>query len=172
VVSVVSVVSAGTISGSDAGIYYWDGKIKAGSVSDLPNYFADLMPTFADLAGAGNRIPEGLDGISITPRLLNSGEQQKHEYLYWELPAFDWDNNRYNPEELQQAIRVDNWKMLRHHMAESWELYDLGADPEEQNDLSTDKPEIVNMLLQKITENRTEMPEQIEPEMPEGKWFR
>ncbi|MBT5186867.1 MAG: sulfatase-like hydrolase/transferase, partial [Kordiimonadaceae bacterium] len=47
-----------------AGIYYWDGKIAAGSVSDHPNYFADLMPTFADLAGANQRLPEGLDGIS------------------------------------------------------------------------------------------------------------
>ena len=153
-------------------IFYWDGKIQAGSVSDYPNYFADIMPTFAELAGANKHLPKELDGISLVPTLLNKGEQKQHQYMYWELPAFDWDNNVYNPEELQQAIRVGDWKLLRHHTEKLWELYNIKNDPEEKNNMADKKPEMVKKLIEKIKENRTEMPKQIEPEMPEAKWYR
>ena len=153
-------------------IFYWKGKIKSGTISDLPNYFADLMPTFANIAGAEHYLPENIDGLSLVPTLLEKGNQKQHEYLYWELPAFDWDNNKYAPDGLQQAIRLDNWKMLRHNTSASWELYDLTNDPEENNNLANAKPDVVSLLIKKIEENRTETQEQIEPEMPEGAWYR
>ncbi len=153
-------------------IYYWDGKIQPGSVSELPNYFADIMPTFAELAQAEKHLQDHLDGISIVPTLLNEGIQKQHDYLYWELPAFNWSKRVYDPEDLQQAIRVKNWKLLRHHTEHPWELYDLDNDPEENHDVSDLHPDVVEKLIQKINENRTPMPEQIEPEKPEGKWYR
>jgi arylsulfatase A-like enzyme len=48
----------------------WPGKIKAGSTSDFVGYFADVMPTLADLAGAADKLPKNLDGISFAPTLL------------------------------------------------------------------------------------------------------
>ena len=153
-------------------IFYWDGKIKPGTVSDLPNYFADLMPTFAELANAEKYLPENLDGISLVPTLLKTGLQKEHDYMYWELPAFDWDNNIYDPQGLQQAIRVKDWKLLRHNTKEPWELYNLSSDPGEKNNIADQNPELVQELIQTIEKNRTESPIQIEPEMPEGKWFR
>ena len=45
-----------------------------GSTSDLPGAFWDLFPTLVELAGAP--VPEGLDGLSLAPTLLGTGEQQ------------------------------------------------------------------------------------------------
>ena len=46
-------------------IVSWPGKIKAGQVSDAQWYFADVMPTLAQLAGV--KAPDNIDGISIVP---------------------------------------------------------------------------------------------------------
>ena len=51
----------------------WPGKIKPGSVSDLPWYFPDVMPTLAELAGVSKEVPADIDGISIVPTLLGEG---------------------------------------------------------------------------------------------------
>lgn len=153
-------------------IYYWSGKIKPGTISEVQNYFADFMPTFADIAGANEALPNDLDGISIAPTLFDGDQQQQHEYLYWELPNFDWSKNIYDPEGLQQAIRVDDWKLLRHKTTEPWELYNLKDDPYEEQNIARENPEIVERLIDIIDKNRTNMSAQIEPDMPEGKEYR
>src|SRR5690606_4449382 len=59
----------------------WPGKVPAGSTSDLPWYFADVLPTLADVAGA--RAPAGVDGISVLPSVLGQ-RQNVDRMLYWE----------------------------------------------------------------------------------------
>ncbi|MCP4640030.1 MAG: arylsulfatase, partial [bacterium] len=71
----------------------WPGRVQAGSVSDLPWYFPDVMPTFAELAGADT--PDEIDGVSVAPTLLGQGDQQKHECLYWEWPSYNWRKKEY-----------------------------------------------------------------------------
>ena len=51
----------------------WPGKIKAGSESDLPWYFPDVMATLCDLAGISEKVPENTDGISVLPTLMKYG---------------------------------------------------------------------------------------------------
>ncbi|MDW3211450.1 MAG: arylsulfatase [Reichenbachiella sp.] len=154
-------------------IVKWPGKINPGIVSELPIYFPDIMPTLADMANASDLVPNSTDGLSIVPTLLgNEDEQLRHEALYWELPAFDWDAMVYQSNELQQAIRMGDWKMLRHNTESSWELYDLKNDPSEMVDMAESNPQIIQKMEKWISENRSDMQDQIEPEMPEGKWFR
>ena len=50
----------------------WPGKIKAGTVSEHVCYFADVMPTLAELGGA--EWPCGIDGISIVRTQLGKTE--------------------------------------------------------------------------------------------------
>lgn len=153
-------------------IFYWPGRIEPGSRCEMPCYFADMMPTILDLAGIEDLLPVKTDGISMVPSLFGEHIQEKHEYMYWELPAFDWTNNVYPENGLQQAIRIDDWKMLRHDTHEAWELFDLSVDQEENHNLASEHPDIVVRLMDLIKMNRTKMPEQIEPEMSEGKWYR
>lgn len=108
-------------------IVRWPGKIRTGSQSDLPCYFPDMMPTLAELAGVSTHVPKDINGISVVPTLLESGEQKKHEYLYW-----------------KGAIRMGHWKGIG--SPGKIKLYDLAKDVGEQNDLSTQHPEIVTKL--------------------------
>lgn len=78
----------------------WPGTINPGTVSEHISAFWDFLPTCCELAG--QPVPEDIDGISYLPELLGRS-QRTHDYLYWE---FFEHNGR-------QAIRQDNWKMVR-----------------------------------------------------------
>jgi TolA-binding protein len=99
---------------------------KAGSVVPQPVTLADVAPTVLDLAG--QPVPAGLDGISLRES-LRSG-QAPIRPLYFETLsgslAFGW-----SPIE---GIRRGKWKLIR---GKDTELYDVDADPQEKNDLST-----------------------------------
>ena len=62
----------------------WPNMIEPGTVSDHVSAFWDMMPTFAELAGV--KSPKS-DGISLVPTMFGTGNQKKHEYLYWEFNA-------------------------------------------------------------------------------------
>jgi arylsulfatase A-like enzyme len=49
-------------------IVRWPGHTPKASTSDLPMYFADVLPTLADLSGA--KLPPKVDGASILPTIL------------------------------------------------------------------------------------------------------
>lgn len=53
-------------------------------MSKFPTAFWDIMPTLADLSG-GKIEGKEIDGVSILPTLLKTGDQKDHDYLYWEL---------------------------------------------------------------------------------------
>lgn len=119
-------------------IAWWPGRIDSGQTSDHISGFQDMMPTFAELAGTNT--PPKIDGISIVPTLLGTGQQQTHEYLYWEFPSQGG----------KQAIRKDEWKAVRLGVKEnkeaSIELYNLNEDPSEQANVAAQYPEIVSEM--------------------------
>lgn len=153
-------------------IVKWPGKVQPNSVSDLQVYFPDFMPTFAEMASAKDRLPARLDGISFVPTLRGNTRQVRHKFLYWENPDFDWSKNVYRENGVHQAVRRGDWKLLRHRQDQPWELYNLAKDPAETTDLAAQNPKMVAELAKLIARNRKPMPDQIEPEMPEGKWYR
>jgi arylsulfatase A len=115
----------------------WPGKIKAGTVTDLPAVFYDVLPTLCELVGL--KPPKNTDGLSILPTLLGSGRQKKHEFLFWDFTGYGG----------QQAVRLGNWKGLRrnlHRGNTKIELYDLGNDTGEQHDVAGKYPEIVRRI--------------------------
>ena len=118
-------------------IVRWPGHVKAGTTSDLPVAFWDLLPTLGDAAGI--ETPKGLDGVSILPTLTGRGEQARHEFLYWEFPAYRG----------QQAVRAGKWKIVRQNLVKgpsAFELYDLEADPSESKDVAAEHPDVVKRL--------------------------
>jgi len=120
-------------------IAWWPGKIEAGKVTDHVSAFWDVLPTFAEAAGA--QVPEGIDGISFLPTLLGkTAEQKQHEYLYWE----------FYEEGGKQAVRMGNWKGVRLNMTNNpdapVELYNLDNDPEEKINIANQHPEIVQQI--------------------------
>lgn len=113
-------------------------------VSDYMGYFPDVMPTLCELAGV--ECPE-TDGISFLPT-LNGGNQQQHDFLYWEYPGSKgW-----------MAVREGKWKGLLRKVREGntqIELFDLEADPREDNDVASQHPEIVEKMWKRFEESHT-----------------
>ena len=99
---------------------------RAGTVVREPVTLADVAPTVLDLAG--QPVPAGLDGISLRGA-LRSGKAPIRPLYFETLSgslAFGW-----SPIE---GVRRGKWKLIR---GKDTELYDLDADPQEQNDLNT-----------------------------------
>lgn len=127
----------------------WPGHIKAGTVSDQLSAFWDVLPTLCELAGAEPKQP--IDGLSIVPTLMSSGEQAQHESLYWEFPAYGG----------QQAVRMGRWKAVRLNLKvdeadHAIHLYDLEQDIGETTDLAELYPEIVELTRRIMRHSRFE----------------
>jgi arylsulfatase A-like enzyme len=118
----------------------WPGKIAAGTTSDSPFAFWDVMPTLAELAGQA--VPDNCDGISFLPTLLGQGKEQKqHPYLYWEFSS----------QKGKQAVRMGPWKGIRRDLQQNanapLELYDVKADPFEGKNVVAEHPEVAEKIL-------------------------
>lgn len=126
----------------------WPGKIEPGTETNLVSAFWDVMPTFAEIAGAA--APQNIDGISFLPTLLGEEGQSIHEYLYWEFYAQGG----------KQAVRKGNWKAVRLNCFDSAattvELYDLEKDPEETINLAGKFPEILEEMIQIMDKEHVE----------------
>ncbi len=125
-------------------IVRWPGWVKAGTESDLPFAFYDLLPTFCDIAGINNS-QLSTDGLSILPTLKGKGRQRKHDHLYWEFHETD-----------MLGIRQGDWKLVVHRGKAA--LYNLRKDPHEDHDLSQERPALVRKLIKKIYEDHTDSP--------------
>lgn len=123
----------------------WPGKIARGSESALISDFADMFPTFAELAGG--KTPAKLDGVSIVPTLLGRATTQTiRDHLYWEAAP-------------QQAVRQGDWKVYRGAADRPIELYNLARDIGETKNVASNHPEIAAKLERLLTSSRTDSPE-------------
>jgi arylsulfatase A-like enzyme len=124
----------------------WSGKIRPGQVSSQMWAFWDLLPTAAEIAGV--EAPTGIDGISMLPATLGK-PRKDHEYLYWEFFERGFD----------QAVRMGNWKAVRHGLDAPIELYNLEADLQETRDVAPDHSEVVRRMKEILQTARNESDE-------------
>ena len=115
-------------------IIHWPAEIKqSGRIDHTPLHFIDIMPTLIELANGEypssykgeNTHP--LKGKSILP-LVRGDRLDRSEALY-----FDW--------RIGQAIRTDDWKLVR-HQGRNWELYDMNMDRTETTNVVEDHPDV------------------------------
>ena len=125
-------------------IVHWPASIKEGRVDSTPWAFADVLPTFADLAGAPlTSVPRvKTNGISIRPRLNDSPSPLPERTLYWEFGKQVGDPNSGVVGEVFQAARRGRWKAVRYGADAPVQLFDLDDDPGETKDLSGYQPDI------------------------------
>ena len=131
----------------------WPGKIRAGSVSDLPWSFADFLPTAASLAGVAT--PRGLDGVSMVDAFQRPETSRPPRFLYWEFYGFDAARGELRANTLAQAARWGEWKAVKRPGA-AMELYNLKSDPSESADVAAQRADIAGKLQAYLAAAHTE----------------
>lgn len=152
----------------------WPGHIAAGSTNDRVCGFEDWIPTLLELAGAKDKIPSHIDGISFAPTLLGQS-QPPRPFLYREFPASGG----------QQSVRIGDWKGIRQGLMPATgkaknkgnanaapnlhvQLYNLKSDPHETTDVSAQHPEIVAQIEKLMRDQHTANPDFPFPVLDKG----
>lgn len=106
----------------------WKARLPKGVVYEQPVIQLDILPTALAAAGAPAVTDTKLDGVNLLPHLTGENKAAPHEALYWRFGQ-------------QTAIRMGNWKLVKHNQSESRELYDLSKDIGETTDLAKQHPD-------------------------------
>ncbi len=125
---------------STPAVLHWPAglKHKAGSVIDAPAHIVDVLPTFAELAGA--KLPETfpdreltpLAGISLAP-IIAGGEIKARPPIHL-LFASD------------RGLRDGEWKLVS-YKSQPWELYHIPTDRTELQNAAAQHPDIVQRMV-------------------------
>jgi N-acetylgalactosamine-6-sulfatase len=124
----------------------WPGRITPGTVAHEPGHTNDLLPTFADAAGAA--LPDGVrfDGVSLVPRL--DGGKVPERDLFWQMDLYEWypqPGDKPRPYATEVMQRGD-WKLLAVG-GEPTGLYDLAADPAERANALAEQRAVVEAMI-------------------------
>ena len=113
---------------------HWPTRIAPGETVTLPVAHIDLMPTFADAAGAALPTDRVIDGIDLLPAATGEGRViRPGDALYWQSGYY-------------QAVRRGDWKLqVDARQGKKW-LFALAEDPTEQNNLVDQEPAITKEL--------------------------
>ncbi len=103
---------------------------KKGTTDDAFTLNVDLAPTF--LAAAGLPVPKGMQGTDIAPLYLEETPPEWRDEFFYEHPTLrDAD---FIP--ASEALVRKDWKYMFWPEADLEQLFDLKADPREENDLA------------------------------------
>lgn len=133
-------------------IVRYPGVTRPNTTSGAPWYFADVLPTLAEIAGAP--VPKDIDGISVLP-VLQGKPMAQHPPMYWEFNNWNQRIGRIAPQPQAQALRRGRYKVIRPKPNAPVELYDLIADPAETHNLAAAQPALRDELTQLLLNART-----------------
>ena len=145
----------------------WTGTIPEGLVSNEPAMNIDIFPTLLQLAGGSLPTDRAIDGMDISPMLIN-GEGSPHEALYL------FNNDRI------AGVRSGQWKLVvetRYRAAvNSFDnpdsyygpvglLFDVQRDPSETYSYSREFPEVVSKMRDFLEQGQEEFNSTVLPNM-------
>ncbi|OGV65151.1 MAG: sulfatase [Lentisphaerae bacterium RIFOXYB12_FULL_65_16] len=119
----------------EALLVWGPGRIRAGSVCDVPVTGPDFYPTMLEMAGLPLRPAQHCDGVSLMPLLNESGSLDR-DALFWHYPHYG--NQGGTP---GASVRAGDVKLIEFFEDRHVELYSLAEDPAEDRDLASIMPE-------------------------------
>ncbi|MEN0046948.1 MAG: arylsulfatase [Bacteroidota bacterium] len=119
-------------------IRWKNGKIEGGTDINELTAHVDLFPTLAGLCKLKLSKEMALDGIDLSPLLLNQKEMLDQRSVFVHHRQ-DWRP----PKEVERTcILKDQWRLINGNA-----LYDIYKDPKQQHNLAGQHPELVAQLL-------------------------
>ena len=160
-------------------VVYWKGKVAAGTRLNTPVVAEDLYPTILEMAGIDNyKRVQDIDGKSIV-RLLTDGSQmakkamtageitsqkQANDFVVPETVSgidperevlahfpHQWKPYQLHDIDYMSSLRKGDWKIVYRHRQQTLELYNIGEDITERNDLSQTHPEKLREMADVLT---------------------
>jgi uncharacterized sulfatase len=132
-------------------IVRWPGKVKVGSVSDVPVISNDFYPTLAELSE--QKVGQtDLDGISFVPLIRQTGSINR-EALYFHYPHYSPQGGRPGGAIIAGRYKLIVWyekEVDAKDSLDAVELYDLEKDIGEQRNLARSMSENARTLYQKF----------------------
>jgi arylsulfatase A-like enzyme len=138
--------SAGTFRGRKRDLYEggvrvpafitWPSELEGGRLTDFPAFTGDYFPTILDLLNINLPESREIDGISLKQAIFSSKEERSDPIGFLYPGKISWMTNQY--------------KLISTDKGESYELYDLLSDPEEENNLISNKPDVAKELRSQL----------------------
>lgn len=130
-------------------IAVWPKHIPANTISFTTGHFADILPTFCEIAGIKN-FPSDIDGQSILPVLNNQSDSyiERDGFLFWQIfkyPQIQGQAPRPLPH-VTEAVTKGNWKLTAVEKVPK-ELFNLAQDSRELKNLLGQYPTVEKELL-------------------------
>lgn len=123
----------------------WPGVIRPGSHCGENVMSTDFYPTFLDAAGLDLLPEQHCDGTSLLPLMREIGEPLDRP-LFWHYPHYS------NQGESPCAMMLQgSWKLIRHFEQERCELYHLGSDVSERQNLAESESERLRTMEAELT---------------------
>jgi len=112
----------------------WPAQISPGTIVETPVTHIDVMPTLAAAAGASLPDDRVIDGQNILPAATGTGSiTRANDAIFWQSGFY-------------HVVRAGDWKLqVDGRQGKTW-LFDLAADPTEQNNLVTKRTDKVAEL--------------------------
>ena len=135
----------------------WPEVLPANSVNDAVISVLDLLPTLTSAANVAAGNSKELDGKNRWSAVIGKGENQRSEPLYFTSNSPEYNSFRH-------GVLDGKWKLVQtvDHERRSTEvetfLFDIYADPGEQNDLAKQNPSEVKRLIQLLDTRLAEHP--------------
>jgi len=121
-------------------IVKWPGHGKKGTACEEPVISTDFYPSILEMAGLPARPDQHVDGVSFVPAL--KGESFERKAIYWHFPHY----SNHGMQSPGGAIRLGDYKLLEYFENNTVQLFNLKADPGEQNDLARAHPKKASEL--------------------------
>ena len=128
----------------------YPGKVKPGTASTVPGYFADWFPTLC--AAAGLEPGKPLDGENLLPVFEGAAVPAERKPMVWAFAEYGG----------QAVVRIGDYKILRKGLLTrkpgGWEVYDIPADRGETKNLAAEKLELIGKAIEILKREMADNP--------------
>lgn len=115
----------------------WPGHVPAKSTYGRPVSALDVFMTIAHAAGVALPTDRPYDGVDLIPYVRGTMRADPHDALFWRAQG-------------HRAVRAGRYKLLSDAKTGARALYDLEADPFEEDDLLRQRPELGEELERRL----------------------